>query len=50
MIDGRSEWSKDLVVAIIVIQVDDNIWHLRDQALQNLTLHRREIKKPIQHQ
>ncbi len=33
-----------------MIQIDDNVGNGRNQAAQDLSLHRREIKEAIQHQ
>src|SRR5687767_6735485 len=50
LLDGRAKRSKNLLVAIVAVEVDDhlrNSWH---KAAQHLSLHRREIEKAIQHQ
>src|SRR5215471_14598560 len=50
MLNRRRERAKDLRIVFIAIEVHDYLRHAWDQALQNLTLHRREIEKTVEHQ
>ena len=50
MIDGFLKRKKDLLIALVVIEVNDDFRNLWDQPLQNLALHRGEIEEAIEHE
>ncbi len=50
MIDGFLKRKKDLLIAFVVIEVNEDFRNLRDQTAQDLALNGREIKEPIEHE
>ena len=43
------EWQKDVAVALIMIEIYDDIRNRGDQTMQNLALHWSEVEETIQH-
>ena len=48
--DRLAERNEDLGITVVVIQVHDRFRKARDQLTQDLTLHRREVEKPVDDQ
>src|SRR5256885_2510493 len=50
MFDCRLERTKDFFIPIVMIDVDDHLGDQRNDVLQNLSLHRREIEEAVEHE
>src|SRR5437763_1307950 len=50
MFDGRLERTKDFFIPIVMIDVDDHSGDQRNDVLQNLSLHRREVEEAVEHE
>ena len=50
MFDCRLERTKDFFIPIVMIDVDDHSGDQRNDVLQNLSLHRREIEEAVEHE
>src|SRR5438067_9289611 len=50
MFDCRLERTKDFFIPIVMIDVDDHSGDKRNDVLQNLSLHRREVEEAVEHE
>src|ERR1051326_4464852 len=50
MFDGRLEGTKDFFIPIVMIDIDDYRGDKRNDVLQYLALHRREIEEAVEHE
>ena len=50
MVDRRVKRTKDFLVSLIAVEINNHIRHGRNQPSQHLTLHRREIKETVEYQ
>ena len=49
MLDSFLKWEENFLVEFVVIEVDHHFRNPRDQASQDLALHRRKVEEAIEH-
>ena len=50
MIDRRLKRTKNFLVSLIAVEINNHLRHGRDQPPEHLALHRREIKETVEYQ